>query len=297
MNSQTCYIVYQCYGNEGVFLECTYSLLSLSRIYGPGGPVNTEIWIYTDNPDWFKGFADCTLQLNFRHMDRAIINLWRGEIDFVHRVKIELLKDFTSKKAGNILYTDTDVVFTSRIDNLFEDISAGKLFMHVREGCVNGRSSPVLKKLNRYLTGRTHQPVNGKQLFELDMWNAGVLGFNTSYKPLLDKVLVFTDIEYPQFSKHIVEQFAFSVYFQEAGAIHAAAPYMLHYWNLKEVRLVLGAFFRKFKSKHWQELTQLIELLQLPVLMQDKVNFYQNRSILDKLLKKEWEPSDQHWPE
>src|ERR1022692_2665780 len=126
MDHQPNYIVFQCYGNEGVFHECTYALLSLSRLYAQGELTNTEIWIYTDNPGWFRSFEGCWLPLHYREIDKATIQQWRGKIDFVHRVKIELLKDFIKDKKGNILYTDTDVVFTHRIDKMLEDIGAGK---------------------------------------------------------------------------------------------------------------------------------------------------------------------------
>jgi len=294
---QTNYIVFQCYGNEGVFHECSYALLSLSRLYEPAGINNTEIWIYTDNPDWFLSFRDCPLPLFYREMDKATIKEWRGEIDFVHRVKIAILKDLTKHKKGNILYADTDVVFTHRIDKMQEDIEAGKLYMHTMEGKVSDEGNPVLRKLNKYLNKDQQQKINGKPLNDLYMWNAGVLGFNTKYDHLLDTILAFTDTVYPQFPKHIVEQFAFSVYFQEAGVIKTAAPYILHYWNLKEARLALASFFDAFKDKSWQELVRYSRLLQMPVLMQEKVNFLHNRSIIDKLQKKQWSPSKQDWHE
>ena len=108
---QTNYIVFLCYGNERVFHECTYALLSLSRIYGQAIPKDTEIWIYTDNPGWFKTLKGCPLPLYFREADSATIKMWRGDIDFVHRVKIETLKDLTKHKKGNVLYMDGHVQF------------------------------------------------------------------------------------------------------------------------------------------------------------------------------------------
>jgi hypothetical protein len=294
MNQLSNYIVFQCYGNEGIFHECAYALLSLSRLYEPAELSNAEIWVYTDNPGWFS-FRDCPLPLHFREIDKATIKEWKGKIDFVHRVKIELLKDFTAQRKGNILYTDTDVVFTHRFDKMLADIGAGSLYMHTMEGKVSGEGNPVLRKLSKHLAKGAQRFVNGKPLHELAMWNAGVLGFNTKYDHLLDKVLAFTDNEYPRFSKHIVEQFAFSVYFQEAGEIKAASPYILHYWNLKEARVVLASFFKEFKNKRWEELVKYSQLLQMPVLMQEKVNFLQNRSITGKLLKKQWAPVKQDW--
>ncbi len=297
MDKQPNYIVFQCYGNECIFHECAFALLSLSRLYGGGCPANTQIWIYTDNPGWFSTFRNISLPLNFCEIAPANITKWKGSIDFVHRVKIEILKDFTRERNGNVLYTDTDVVFTWPIDYLMKQISSGQLYMHVNEGVVSSRSNPIFAKLDTHLRDNTPMKVNDKPLWDLPMWNAGVLGFDTKYRYLLDDILTFTDTEYPRFPKHIVEQFAFSVFLAHAGTIKTAAPFVLHYWNLKEVRAVLASFFAYFKNHDWNELSEYSGLLQMPVLMQEKVNFLANRDITDKLLKKQWQPAEYNWCE
>ncbi len=297
MDQQTNYIVFLCYGNEGILHECAYSLLSLSRLYTPAELTHTEIWIYTDNPVFFQSFKDCRLPLRYRPLDKNTIKQWRGNIDFTHRVKIEVLKDLTKDKKGNILYVDSDSVFTHRIDKVWRQIQEGKLYMHVMEGIVSGRINIIMTKLNAHLQKNATLKINGKPIHDLAMWNAGMLGFNTKYCHLLDKVLAFTDSEYPKFPKHVVEQFAFSVYFREAGQVKAAAPYLIHYWNLKEVRSTLASFFLHFKDKSWEELALYSQLIQMHVLMQEKVNFYENRSILQKLQNKQWLPVKPDWEE
>jgi len=288
------YIVFQCYGSESIFHECTYALLSLSQLYAQGMPADTEIWIYTDKPEWFKDLKGCTLPLNFRTVDQQQIQAWRGKIDFVHRVKVEVLKDMCSKKEGSILYLDTDIVFTHHIDKMLADIAAGKLYMHVMEGVVSDGSNPIFKKLAAYLH-KSHTKVKNKPLHDMAMWNAGVLGFHTRHKHLLDEVLAFTDKVHPEFPKHIVEQFAFSVFFQQTGDVKAAAPYIVHYWNLKEVRVLLASFFNYFKDKSWGELVQYSILIQMHVLMQEKVNYLHNLGIIDKLQKKKWQAPQYNW--
>jgi hypothetical protein len=297
MTAASNYIIFQCYGYDRVFHECAFALLSLSRLYPEGLPADTEVWIYTDKPGWFRNFSDCPLPLNYREVDMDTIKKWRGKIDFVHRVKIEILKDFTKDRTGNVLYADTDVVFTRAIDKLFAGIAKGNRYMHIMEGNINEGSNRIFRKLNSHLAAKTNLKINGRPMAELAMWNAGVLGFNTQYNYLLDRVLDFTDSEYPQFPKHVVEQFAFSAFFSEPGDIMAAIPYILHYWNLKEAGTVLSSFFKYFEGRAWNELTHLSKLVQIPVLMQEKINFYQNRSIIDKIRKKQWAPAKQDWAE
>ncbi len=246
MDRQKDYIVFLCYGYERVFHECTYALLSLSRLYESGELSNTEIWIYTDKPEWFRSFKDCGLPLNYRIIDNTTLQKWKGSIDFVHRVKIEALKDLAKEKKGNILYVDTDSVFTGRIDEMLQDINDGKLYMHVREGLISEGGDPILKKLNKYLSKKKRINTNGKPLQKMAMWNAGVLGFNTKYAHLLDDVLAFTDREYPGFPKHIVEQWAFSVLFQQEGRSYLLQPVYISLLETERSAVCACFFFQAF---------------------------------------------------
>lgn len=289
-----CYIVMQCYGNEGVFLESAWAFLSLSRLY-PNAADLPEIWLYTDNPQWFSRFQDCKLPLKFRQIDQALIQQWRGAINFVHRVKIEVLRDFCDSHQGNVLYLDTDVVFTHRIEELWKGVQAGNLYMHVMESVVSSEANPVTRKLNAHLKANSYLP--GPPINDMPMWNAGVLGFHTSKKHLLGDVLQLTDTLYAGFPKHIAEQFAFSVVFGRSNSIKSTAPFLLHYWNLKEVRTLIHSFFSYFNNSTWDTLIRYSALIQMHVLMQEKMNFYYNRSIAGKIKKQLWQPPVINWAE
>ncbi len=295
MNNDKKYIIFQCYGNKNIYFECTYALLSLSKILKLFPVSDLEIWIYTDNIAWFTAFKNCTLPLFFKEIDETIINRWRGDIDFIHRIKIEMLIDFARKKSGNLFYSDTDVIFRNDINIVFENIQQGDLYMHTMEGNIADSPNPVLKKLNEFLLKEKLKDDHSNYLNRMAMWNAGILGFNTSYNTLLDKVLVFTDNMYKKYPKHVIEQFAFSVYFQQAGNIKSATPYSIHYWNLKEMRILLETFFMYFKNSEWNELVKYSTLIDVNVLMQEKMNFYSNRSIIAKIQKKHWLPILPDW--
>lgn len=292
---QPSYLVLQCYGNEGVFLECAFALLSLSRLYQPEELSNLQIWIYTDKPGWFQRLKKCPLPLYFRPIDAPTIKKWRGDIDFVHRVKIETLIDFTNDKTGNVIYADTDVIFTHRIDEIWRDLGAGQLYMHIMEGKVSAQNNPLLKKLNTYLHKNELPKIEGKQLYDFNMWNAGILGFHTMHKGLLQDALAFTDEQYPKFPKHIVEQFAFSVQFQKAGNLKSALPYILHYWNLKEARVIFASFFDHFKDCDWDDLVKYSGMIQIYDLVLQKIRFEYNRSFREKLFNKKWLPENYDW--
>ncbi len=291
------FLVFLCYGNIGIFHECAYALLTLSRLYGGKLPDDWEIWIYTDKPEFFRALGGCPLPLHYRTLDAATIQQWKGPHGFVHRVKIALLQEFAAAHTGNILYSDTDVVFSDRLEPVFSKIGYGSLYMHVAEGIVGEGHNPVLTKLAKHTRRHHLQSPSGQPLAQMVMWNAGVLGFNSRLATLLEGVLEFTDREYGRFPKHIVEQFAFSVYFGQHGPIKSAAHYITHYWNLKEARHVLEAFFVKYASSPWSELADYSQLIHIPVMMQDKANFYRNRSLAGKMLKKTWLPAVPNWEE
>ena len=280
MSPRTNYIVYLCYGPERVFYECAMSLLSFSQVHGYGVPGNTEIWIYTDKPGWFGEFKDCPLPLHYRTIDDATIKEWRGKIDFVHRVKIAALIDLVNVREGNILYVDTDTVFKKPIDDVLHDIDSGGQYMHMNEGVVREGGTPILRKLNKHLKKNKQT-----SLRDMAMWNAGVLGFNTTDKAVLDGALAFTDTEYPAFPKHIVEQFAFSVCLRE---LQEAIPYIVHYWSLKEADAELVDFFARNKGKSWEELVRCSVEIDVERMMADKRVFYEERGLLGRMFGREW---------
>ncbi|MBS1588756.1 MAG: hypothetical protein JST52_04000 [Bacteroidetes bacterium] len=291
------HIVFQAYGNEEILHECALALLSITAQHSEAELQQLHVCIYTDQPAYFEKWKPLPFYLSLEPINQALIRKWRGEINFVHRVKIELLRDFASKQKGNILYCDTDVYGCAPLSSLFEKIKTGKRIMHIQEGKLKGSSNTVFQKLDHYF--EQHKIEINHQLFEMPadatMWNAGVLGFRADDLFLLDKVLDFTDTVYPQLPKHVVEQFAFSLYFSEAGTIHTAYPFLYHYWNLKELRPLLSSFFHFFSKMEWLQLAQLSRLIQLPEYLQQKANFYSNRSIFKKLRKENWTPEIPEW--
>lgn len=293
---QPSYIVLQCYGYEAVFLECSFALFSLSRLYSGEEMRGIEIWIYTDKPEWFDRFKDCPLPLRFRKMDTALIRQWRGKIDFVHRIKIELLLDFTEQRNGNVLYADTDMVFLQKLDDVWEGIAPGALYMHMQEGKISDKPNPIFRKLDRYLRGPVAIKNEGTPLYDRYMWNAGILGFHTSHRELLVKALEYTDSEYTHFSKHIIEQFAFSIQFSNKGHVKSALPYALHYWNLKEMRTIIASFLEYFHGRPWHDLVKYSSLVQPYILVTEKNIFLQHRSLADRVVNKKWQPPVYNWP-
>jgi hypothetical protein len=294
----TRYLVFQAYGHEAVLRECAFALLSFLHQHPQGIP-GLEILIYTDKPEFFKDY-EAALPLQYRRISSDEIRRWRGDIDFVHRVKIEVLLDAVRTHAGAFLYADTDIVFLQSVERIFEGIEAGRRYMHVQEYRLRDEVNPVGVKFRKFLSKQGPLEWAGRrETISLDtaMWNAGVLGFSDADKALLEEVLAFTDAVYPLFHKHIVEQFAFSLTFARAGQVYATCREILHYWSLKEMRDYLASFFLHFQERSVPELARLSQLIQLHVPMQDRGSFYLNRSPLGKIRRVQWSPLIPDWAE
>lgn len=245
------YIVYQAYGQECIRQECMFSILSLCSLKVAD---KYQIVVYTDKPEDFALLKPINgLHLSFEILKPEQIQEWRGEIDFVHRVKICLLLDVCDKYKGNILYLDTDTYFTEDPQPLFEHIASGTYVMHLPEGRIDSGQNLVFKKLYRFLrknnfTIQTPQKnilVEGKTL----MWNAGVVGLSSNDRSLLDEVLLFNDSLHKKYPKHITEQLGFS-YFMQQHKLVPADHFIYHYWNFKEFRMILKELFKFLNSRN-----------------------------------------------
>jgi hypothetical protein len=293
------HIVFQAYGNVGILQECALAMLSLCQRHTREDLAGTAVWIYTDNPDFFNSFKDCWLNLKFRQLDAAKLAEWRGSIDFVHRVKVAMLQDFVKDKDGQVLYLDTDVYFIGAATGVFQNIADGKLYMHTKEGPVHGSDNVVFRKLSQFIKSRGNELPTGSSSIHIPegttMWNAGVLGFPSRHDRLLNSVLEFTDSVYEEYPKHIVEQYAFSIFFSNEGSIFPADTVIFHYWNLKELRAVLQSFFEHFSDSSWDELVKYSKMINPMALVQQKQSFQQKRSLIDKLVKRKWAPPLLAW--
>lgn len=284
------YILYQAYGNMDVVNECKFSLLRLLSVYGSNN--KPHVIIYSDKPGEFIPFKN-EIPLTIEIIHNKDINAWRGSINFVHRVKIEVIRDCLDKYPGKVIYADTDTCCIKDLNGIFDTISGLNVFFHTNEGSLSQPQQLHQKKWKRFLMGSDIDSFKNFSPLQINMWNAGVIGLQQSHSSLLGQVLELTDMLYPSFGKHTVEQFAFCYIFQkENKQFNSAEPYFFHYWNLKEFRKLLGNFFIKYKEADLKTLVKLSENIFPEKILQDKMEF-ENSPKLSKFIKhftgKEWD--------
>lgn len=279
------YLVFQAYGKIEIKYECIFALLQLHTFpcFKNISPV-----IYTDEPEIFKEIVLLFNEYEIIKLSNEQINKWKGPDKFVHRVKIEMLKDFLAKHNGNVLYCDTDTYFTESPESLFNSIEKGMFYMHTLEGYINHKTHPSFKKWEQFLL--THPEILDQSgpnyVNSLPMWNAGVIGLNNGALPLLNEVLNLTDCIFKKFPKHIAEQFAFSYIFQKHTIIYPADKYIFHYWYLKEFANYLILVFQR--NCHLNLLEKFNCINKLPAKLLEEKKQYQHNTRWIKLIAPKW---------
>ncbi len=280
------YILFQAYGNPAILAECRFALMQLMQY---NNPKNICLVLYTDNPDYFaeelKIFDNHIIEM----VTPELLTIWRGKIDFVHRVKVEIIQHFFCNHTGSVLYFDTDTYCMKPINGLFEQIESDAVIMHINEGLIDESNNAQIKKWNRLLTTKNIF-VNEKSISDISgitMWNAGVIGIHSNRAHLLKEVLAITDTIYPIFPKHTVEQFAFSYVLQKNVVVSAADDFLFHYWDLKEYRLLLTKFYQTNKGSSLQEMGKKLKTFLPELIMRDKLA-YNKMPFYKKIFIKKW---------
>jgi len=263
------YLIYQAYGNPDILNEALFSIISYLR-----QPAPAIVLVYTDNPAHFHRVLGELPAVEYVPIALSQWSEWRGDIDFVHRVKIKVLQHAAAHYSGQLLYVDTDTVFTQPVATLFVALERGERFMHMREGNL-GDGNPLNRKISRALqqAGGGLSLADGVIGPQTQMYNAGALGFRSLDAPLLAEVLALTEQLYRLYPKHVMEQLAFSIVWAQAGPVREAAQWVYHYWDLKEIRPVLAELFAVAPAHQLADLQASATRLDLPALAEGKARF------------------------
>jgi len=280
------HIVYQAYGNKNILYELVYSIISIKNIYN-----NTDytFHIYTDDEVWLQPYLK-EVNVVFHHLNKEQIRIWKGENDFVHRVKIKMLQHCCGHiTEGKILYLDTDIICEKKIDDCWQQIDTDSFLMHEDEGPISSTTQVLFKKVYPHIVRQVQN--NTMQTAQFDIWNAGLIGFDIAAKPLLEKVLALTDVLYEAYPKHIMEQLSFSYYLQQYGTIHAAKEYFFHYWLLKEFRDLLTSVFKLPVDNCLHVIRQLQQQKVPQILYEEKLANLKKRKtgFFAKTFTKKWQ--------
>lgn len=241
------FVVYQAYGIQDVLEQTLFSVLSLLHV----SPAESDLraMVYTDRPDYFSTFFNGHPRVEIVAVPMEQFKAWRGTIDFVHRVKLEVLRSAGQRFSGSLLYCDGDTYFLKSPKPLFEKIDDQQSIMHIAEAELGQGKDPLTKKICKFAKNSQFQldgevvPLSPATV----MWNAGVIGISENNKRLLEEMLTLTDAMFVVYPKHVIEQLAVSIVLQWRTKIEASDHAVYHYWNQKpEYQTQIQKFFASF---------------------------------------------------
>ena len=133
-----------------------------------------------------------------------------------------------------LLYLDSDTFLHGSLPQLHAQLAAGQAFMHEREGAL---AQARAKTEQRMWQQTKDQVFGGVRLAPHHaMWNAGVVGIPAAKAPeaIALALRICDDFSRQQVTPRLIEQFALSVALAETYPLHAARPYIGHYWSTKD---------------------------------------------------------------
>ncbi|MEO7962106.1 MAG: hypothetical protein ABIR19_11195 [Ginsengibacter sp.] len=253
-------ILYHAYGQVYLYNQVRFALLTLLH-YLKGEFGQTTVIIYTDKPAVFTPYQK-TIPLKIELLTERMISEFKGELNFVHRVKICVLQDCFKKYQSDILYLDSDTYFTTSPAPLLENIRQGHTVMNSND--YDLMSADELYEntdwllIRRAIKNFTYK-IDGQNLqvpLTTRMWNAGVIGLSYSDSNLLAKVLSLADQIYSNKKVFTAEQFAFSYILQSKTELISSGDVIFHYWRFfgkykwrQTYTYHLQRFFKKFKNQ------------------------------------------------
>ena len=231
-NKQPCLVV-QSFGKESEYRRAIFCLLSYAAHSG-----NYTAILFTDNPAYFQkhltGFA-----LDIILLTPEKIKSMRGEIDFLHRMKIALIEEAFTLHDGPLLYADSDTFFVADPMPLVQQLNSQTAFMHTHEyqfdylKTLPLPSGETFHAFHKLISEQVFKGYDGQTIAvnsTQSSWNAGVMFFHPTHKNFLPDVYALTDQFYPTTRNHASEQYAFSIILQTHTLLKPCESVIYHYW-------------------------------------------------------------------
>ncbi len=254
-------LVVQSFGREN---EYPRTILCLWSFYAHVSAefLDTKVLLFTDRPEYFKEYLR-DLPITYILLSHEKITQMRGEIDFLHRIKISIIEEAFQQSEGNILYIDADTFFTDNPAPSFLKLSDKVSFMHTNEYAFQSLQEMPLPSglpfhlVLKFLQEKEFTMANGykrKFLPALFSWNAGVIMLHRKQQSLLADVYAITDQLFPPTKNHASEQYAFSIVLQTNTELHSCENIIYHYWY-RIKKQIADNFLAKNINNSWGALS------------------------------------------
>lgn len=268
-------LVTQSFGRESEYKRVILSVLSFWALYS-GDRSQVKTVLSTDNPNYFKPYFE-GIPVEYIMLSPEKIKQMRGEIDFIHRMKIALIEEAFQRYLGaDMLYVDSDTIFLEDPKSLLENIVGNNSFMHLVEfeygeykkfanqGSGEANHSPFIKFLEskKFVTSRGEE-----EFHSLAGWNAGVMGLPAKVTAFLPDIFALTDEFYLAAPLNGSEQAAFSYILQTRTTLRDCEEYVCHYWGVSKKQIVDSILSKKL-DKSFSKLNLKQRLIETSKLVQ-----------------------------
>lgn len=209
-----------------------------------------------------------------------IITDWLNT-DYIYIVKIKALRYYFQMYHDKVLFIDSDTIFLSPLDSLFESISDKKFIMDFPcvknyKDIINSDKEYQLKDDKIYSKSErqffcymdSHGYLDPEKKYPLNLTvkpsNSGVIGMTYENRYLLDEVEELTNVIWDQHKYISAEEYAFSYIFSNNGEIEYANKNVFHYWRYKVARLLvahcLGFFYDDEDELKYKKLLKFLDI-------------------------------------
>ena len=208
--------------------QAHFSILTFLR----QGQDELKITIMTDAPEFYRHLGGAvTVQV----IEAATLREWEGEFKFFWRVKIKALEQAARQHPElPLLYLDSDTFLYGSLPAMRQQLAAGHALMHEQEGLLSTLPSKTERRMWQQVQGKAFGGVVITP--QHAMWNAGAVGVpaQRNHEAIALALSICDDLCRQQVTPRLIEQFALSVALAEVHGLHAASPYIGHYWSTKE---------------------------------------------------------------
>lgn len=292
-------IVYLVHGGRKFYDQARMSLLTLLDFLFKQRRHDYRIVVYCDDPQSLPQHPF----IHFIRIPPEQLKSWRGPLEHVHRIKLEILRNAAARLIDPFIYVDCDTRWLRLPDVEFEalvpDSSAGKpvFFMHMNDGELSPTFYPhYFHHLTTYAS--LELAPWGIRPRPWLMWNSGVVGVSPKNAgSFFDEALAVCDLLLPYLRPRLfTEQCAISLLAQSRFEVRPFDHCLHHYWNFSsEAPIYLESIFTGLSATMsieqqaafcgllvWDE-SQLRKLQSMPInrlrrrVAKLKNSFYQRR--------------------
>jgi hypothetical protein len=237
-------ILYLSHGGQKYHDQTRYSVLTLIALLLEQNRKDFCIAVYTDRPDQVPAHGlvqpICVKPKEFASM--------RGPLQYVHRIKLEVLRRALGDFGAPLIYVDGDTRWLQIPDEPFASLSSTSAppvcYLHKVEGSISASFFPQYFRL---LCKHRHKLVDWRLPPDppWTMWNSGAVCVPSWSAGFIDEVLRVNDelllhVGY----RNCIEQLALSVVAASRFEIRPFDAHLEHWWPYgSELPIVLRRFF------------------------------------------------------